>query len=492
MNSIALIFCSLTAFGQIRAGESPSGLKAGWKTEADGYVSYIAQVPPDIAAKMATEGREMALDIPDFLQGRVNRVVWRIGVEDVEREPSEAELRSMPREVFPRSGANSVGPGLSNLGGNAIGNGGPVMIDSPRPGAMMLSAAGASRLADSDPTLPPVPSLAQNYPSSTRASQTSQFDMPRSGLGSGAGGNLATPGPSLGINPVLPRQDTLPPSNSKPLFGPQLPPTSTYTGGQVTVTGAPTGAGTQNSWNDTRTGATSGQYGTNNPIANGNFGNPNNYLPSNAGSGLSGPANSYSANNPQGYPATTTGLNGGTGYPGSNSQYQYNAANPSSYTNGASRPDAYLASSNNYPATPYAANPYSGTSSPSPYPYPLAPQTAPGWNNGTYPPAGANAAGNYPGMSPNPGMMPPTQYMASLPQAPPLNTRTVVDGTRRTTSSRDDIPYENVPATPPSYVVALLVASLVGNFYLVMLLNTLLQRYRNLQASSRGTTSLAI
>ncbi len=477
MNSVALLLLwTLAAIGQISAGATPQGVKAGWKPETDGSMSYIAQVTPQIAEQMATQGQEMALDIPDFLQGRVNRIVWRIGLADVEREPSEAELRSLPpRQIFPKSGENPFAHGgLSTLSDQTTGN--TVLIDSPRPGSVMLPTAGVGRASDNDPTLPPVPSLAQSFTSpSARASQANQLDMYRSGAGSNNGGSFS----NSGVAPVLPRTDTFP-SNSKPVFGPPPPPTSGYTGGQVTVTGTPTGTGNTNAWNDNRLGSSMGQNGANAPLANGNFGNPNNYGPTGSSGVFSAPNPSYATTNPQGYPATSSTPNGGYTYP--NSSTQNNAVVQPNYANANTSPDALFASNN----FNYGANPYSNGGPPQLYPQ-ASPATQP-WNN----PYAANGT-NYTGMMPNQGVMsPPVPYIANNPQLSTIPTRPMVDGTRRTMDSRDNLAYENIPATPPSYVVALLLASLVGNAYLVMLLNQLLQRYRALQASSRGSTSLAI
>jgi hypothetical protein len=483
MNSIASLLFTMAAtmagVGQLGNGGTPPGVKAGWKIESDGSMSYIGQVTSEIAQQMSTQGQEMALDIPDFLQGRVSRIVWRIGSEEVEREPSEAELRAMPaRQVLPPG----VGNGLTSGGLTSLSDRSSaitVPIDSPRPSAMTMPALGTARAADSDPTLPPVPSLAQSYASPTaRAAQANSGDMFRSGV------NTGSVLPSLGMGPGLPGKDTLPPGTSKPVFGPQLPPAG-YTGGPITVTGSSAGTGAGNNWNDARLGATSGQYANSNSLANGNFGNPNNFG-ANTGNTYSAPQSSIYPNGSQANSAAAGSPNNSLGYAGTNGQF--NSTAQPTYSNAYARPDAQIASSNPGYASPYPA---------------INPQQQ-------YPPNGqvANAQGavaaqpwnapytmpatNYSAM-PNTGAVPSTvPYMASATQPPPTVTRNMVDGTRRTTSSSDDDVYPSVSATPPSYVVALLLASLVGNFYLVMLLNQLLQRYRSLQASSRGSTSLAM
>ncbi len=423
MNSIALFLWTIAASAQIGANPAPAGVKYGWKHEDDGSMSYIGQVTPAIAHEMESRGEEIAIDIPDFLRGRVNRVVWRIGTLDVEREPTEAELRATPpRQVLPNSGQNPNAQGnLTSLGDRSTGQ--VMMIDPQRAGSMTLPTAGTGRANDSDPSLPPVPSLAQTYPSpSTRSSLNSQFDMPRSNpTGSNSFG--------LGTTPVLPRQDTLP-STSGGFIGPQLPPG--YTTGQVTVTGSPSGTGGTNAWNDSRFGSNPSSFGTSNPISNGNFGNPNNYGPSSgSGSQFSSPSNSgYSVPNSSGFASPTSSSNA---YLPSNANTQFSGTNPQSYSGTNQRPDAYLA---NNPG--YSPNPYGAASVPPPY--------SPG---STTAPLGSN------------GYVPGTNYTA-------------------------------MPASQSYAVTLLLLVSFVGNVYLIMLLNQLWHRYRALQASSRGATSLAI
>jgi hypothetical protein len=94
--------------------------------------------------------------------------------------------------------------------------------------------------------------------------------------------------------------------------------------------------------------------------------------------------------------------------------------------------------------------------------------------------------------------LPTTNVLASnapvaVPTAPPVYNRPMVDGSRRTlgADNLDDYPA-NYPSSSPSFLFALmLLISIVGNIYLIILLNQLLMRYRSLQAASRGMNSLA-
>jgi hypothetical protein len=491
MNSIASLLFTMAALGQIGnggvgMGGTPPGVKAGWKIESDGSMSYIGQVTAEIAMQMSTQGKEMAIDIPDYLQGRISRVVWRIGSEEVEQEPSEAELRAMPaRQMLPPNSGNGLG-GLTSLSDRSSAI--TVPIDSPRSNSMTtmtMPTLGTTRATDSDPTLPPVPSLAQSYPSSTaRAAQANSPDLYRTGV------NTGSSGPSLGLGSALPNRDTLPPGTSRPVFGPQLPPAG-YTGRPITVTGTSTSNGTSTNWNDSQLGTNSGQYNNNslsnnNPLANGTFGTPNTYGGVNTGNAYAAPQSSVYPNGSNGYTGTVGSQPGASGYPVNGQFTSTNAASQPGYSNtyGANtigRPDALMASSNpNYP-----------TSYPSNNQQPMYPTGQQGTPPSPWNPPYAAPTNNY-GTTANTGVVQPTVPLMASNLPPSVVNRTMVDGTKRTTSSTDDIDYSHVSPTPPSYVVVLLLASLVGNFYLVMLLNQLLQRYRSLQASSRGSTSLAI
>jgi len=476
MNGIALLIWIVASTGQLGASPTMPGVKYGWKPESDGSMSYIAQVTPEIANQMASGGQEIALDVPDFLQGRVNRVVWRIGAGDVEREPSQAELQANPRQAFPNSGQNLRGPGsLTNLSDAA---GQTVMIDPLRSNAATFPS-NVGRASDNDPTLPSVPSLAQTYPPVSSRNGLNNLDMPNmNGFSSS----------------TLPKP-TLPPGSSSPFIGPTLPPGFNNT--PTTVTGAPstfTGTNTYsdsrlsnppNSFGSTASGTTYGtntsgvnvhgsnanspnQYGTNgsntyganNALATGNFGNPQNYAPTGYGtsspqSGTTGYSPSPNFSSPTGSPYANTQLNG------MNQQY----------------------------LQPYS-QPYASSTNP---PVLLA------QNGQGYPPSNSNY-----GVNPGQPVAGTQQYAQNpvYPQSPSLLASNQLPGATRpgTIDPRLNESYPN--GLPPGYgsmnsqnsflVPFLLLISIVGNLYLFMLLTNLLQRYRTLQASSRGLSSLGV
>ncbi len=458
MNGIALLILTVASTGQLGASPTMPGVKYGWKPESDGSMSYIAQVTPEIANQMASVGQEIALDVPDFLQGRVNRVVWRIGIGDVEREPSQAELQANPRQVFPNSGQNLRGPGsLSNLNDAA---GQTVMIDTTRSNAASFPS-NVGRESDNDSNLTSAPSLlAQTYPPASA----------RTGLN-----NLEMPNNNNFQSSTLPKS-TLPPATAAPFIGPTLPPG--YNNALTTVTGAPsTFTGTNNntygdnrlsnnpnSFGSTANGTTYGtntsgvsvygsntnspsNYGTSNPLTNGNFGNSQNYNPT-----------GYGNSSPQ---------TGNTGYSP--------APNFSSPT-----------------SSPYANTQLSGTNQ---QPVLFA------QNGQGYPPSSSNN-GMYPGQQgvvapqygPNPAYPypPPSPLLANNPV--PGATRPGVGDTRYNQNYPTQVPqtYDSMASQNSFLVPFLLLISIVGNLYLFMLLTNLLQRYRTLQASSRGLSSLGV
>jgi len=477
MNSIALFLWTVALTGQVGADATSLGVKFGWKPESDGSLSYIAQVTPQIASQMATGGQEIVLDIPSYLQGRVNKVIWRIGSNDVEREPSEAQLMAAPRSMLP----NAFSPRkLTNLNENS---GQTVMIDPQRNSPPTLPTGG--RLGDSIPSLASVPSLdlAQNYQTpNSRTGFNSQFDMPSTT----APGSFSASNTGFGNNSVLPRQDTMS-TNSGVVYGPTLPPGYNYTGGQVTVTGTSVNPGTTNGF-DSRRGSNSNTYGSNSSFSNDNFGNPNNYNSGNlgqSGSYSTPSSTNFSNSNQSGFPnASSTPYSNPNSYP--NSQTQQGNTNATNFNYGLQGPDARYASNQNAYSPPPSMIPYNGNS-----------------NNG-YPTVG-NPNTNYGGVLPNqmatnqvvPAPMfqnQPPLLLGNNSMAGGVSTPSVVDPNRRT-SSRSDFDERNYPLQTngsSNYLVPLLfLVSLVGNVYLVMLLNQLLQRYRNLLASTRST-SLAL
>jgi hypothetical protein len=491
MTGIAYTILLLATTAQLGVSGVPVGSKYGWKIENDGSMSYIAQVTPEVASVMAQQGQEIAVPIPDFLQGRVRQVVWRIGISEVEREPSEAELLSDPRSILPR-GVSPLGAGtLSTLSDRT---GSTVPIDPVRVTPNTMPTSGTSRLQGSDASLEP-PQLAQNYAASpARSNFNNTYDPTR--LSSTTGGYSSTP--TMNNSSVLPRNDGYSyaySTGSQPV-GPTLPPG--YTGSNITVTGTPT-----TSWNNgNNTSTTYGgmnAWNSNNStgsLSGGNFGNTNGY-----GTNASVPSLNYS---------TPSGYGNATSTYGSTSTTQ---------------PNAYLAQNNFGTATPNSAypnqSPYNGVAANG---FNNNGITANGYNvnNGTGVGLGNNGMGSTPyGTNP----MPNYNYSATTPYGPnpsmvgtygtgygampalapsllasnlsptPVTRPSMIDETKRTIGREyDDYPrdYATPTAGSASLLVILLLVSVVGNVYLIALLNQLLQRYRALQAGSRSTTSLAV
>lgn len=501
MNGIIVFLSIVASSAQIGGATSPPDVKYGWKPENDGSLSYIAQVTPEIAHQMATKGDEITLTIPDFLQGKVTNIVWRIGSRDVERDPSEAELRAAPRTLQQRPG------GLTNLNNS---NGQTVPIDPMRSGATMLSTAGTGRMSDTDPSLTSVPSLslAQNFQSPTnRPGVNSQFDSP----------SFSSPGnfSSSSNDSVLPKQPS-PFSSSSPIsssspssfVGPTLP--RGYTGGPATVSGS--SSSNANPYYDSRSNSPGSYSSTNSlatgSLATGNFGNSNNFVPGNQ---FSSPNNAaYSTLPPASYSTATSST-----YPQTNSSSfansQFNSSNPQNYSSPLASPDARFASNHssytsnpNYASNPnHVAPPYSNTNG-SQTMAPVnnqIPNYSNGYAQGTNPPSSnagpipytqptyAQPAYAQPAYAQPPVLLSninPSQAFAARQQGVNPNSRTLNYG-------NDAFQNFESQATQQGYLIPLLfLVSMVGNVYLVILLNKLLERYRTLQASSRGTSSLAM
>ncbi len=233
MNGIALFTLLLATTAQLGANAAPADAQYGWKIEPDGSLSYIAQVTPATASEMALRGEEIAVSIPDFLQGSVKQVVWRIGTLPVERDPSEAELRANPRQVLPRG--SSLAPGsLSTLSDRT---GMTVPIDPVRVSGNPIQTAATNRLSDGSSGIDAPPQLVQNFSTNgSRSNLNNAFDSTRNGVG-GSGFS--------GIPTMPTNSQTLPPNNnlytytnSNGFVGPTLPPG--YTGSNITISGTPT------------------------------------------------------------------------------------------------------------------------------------------------------------------------------------------------------------------------------------------------------------
>ncbi len=483
MNSIALLIWIVATSGQV--GAVP-GFKVGWKPDDKGRgLCYIVQVTPDVSNAIATGGQELAVDIPDYLQGKVSQVVWRTGLSDVEREPSTAELQANPRAYLPSSAQNTRGPGsLTNLSDSS---GQMVNLDPVRSNAAFPVNVG--READLDPTMPAVPSLgslAQNF--STPNSRNSFGNPDPTGTfppNSNSSNSLTMPkttstypAPSSFHGPTLPSG-----YNNTPLTTAGTP--STFTGpnpnnsnpygsnpnsnfGSGTNSGL--GANSNNVYGPNTTpvtvaanpngvnpyGATN--YGQGNGISAGTFGGGNNYQPT--GTGNTFPPSGNNAYNPANQNVFSSAANSPYTNPYTNTQLNGTNASPPYYPN--SRPD-YLVSQN----------------------LPMNSATNPG-----YPGASTSSGYGPPPYLPSSGFNQQPQLMANTP--PPIRQNST-DANRWNENYGNRLPLGSESVSAPNYFATLfLLVSLVGNAYLFWLLTNLLQRYRTLQANSRGLSSLGV
>ncbi len=462
------------------------GVREGWKVEAnDGSISYIVQVTPQQVSDIALAGSELKVSIPDFLQGVASNVILRIGSAEVEREPSEAEIRARMQSSLPRG--NRLGAGsLTTLSDSAKG---AVNIDPMRVTPSTIPTAGTTSLTDTPPSLttPPPNTLAQNFPnSSSRSSFNNTFPDPtRTASNTGINGFSNSAAGAA----VMPRNDNSLYSNN--FVGPTLPPG--YTGGNTTVssTAAPSGVSTgYNQWNTQSTYSNS----SSSPLANGNFGNANNF-PSGSYSNI--PSLNYSTPTNNAFNGVSnngmTGVNASS-YPGSTNSYTaVNGYNNMPGQNGLYSPNTQLASntplgsSQSYSSNPNMTNGFGMN----------------GANNNTMmQPVGPPMSNvvSYPtGQSMN---LPNNSYPnnSALASGYPVNTYLNNNGVGSSINPnvrtpRSELEYQRDYGQSSSLnfmFVLFLLASAVANVYLLMQLNHLLQRYRSLQAASRGTNSFAV
>jgi hypothetical protein len=472
-------------------GQTPVSVKVGWKVdEADGLFCYIAQVTPADAMVIASTGAELAAPVPDFLQGRVQKVMWRIGISDVEREPSEEELRASFRSNSLRNGFSGIGSG--NLTTMSERTGQTVPIDPQRVTNVPLPASSTKSLSDSEIT--PPPAFAQNFPSATtRMASNSGFDASsRPGF---------TPPPmSTNTTPVMPSSTYNNGSSTygngtldSGFVGPPLPPG--YTGGSVTVKGSPQPTYGSNNSLPTSTYAAGSNY------ANGGF---NNFgTPSNLGSNYNSASNfpSLNPNSNYSYPSGNQFSTNGFGTTPTMSNGNFGQSNGMPYGNPAYRPDALTASNNfpnnggfsgqsNYPNNGLGPNgmmqiPNNGFGN-----VPNGNFTSTGMNTG-----GSNFGGFNQGLGgnmPSPGLnnnFPSLASNVGLGPAP-VGTRNPIDSSKPTMGGDDN--YRDRTIYPPSssnfMVGILLLVSFVLNIYLLFQLANFLQRYRTLLAANRGTS----
>jgi hypothetical protein len=461
-------------------GATVEGVKEGWKIEAnDGSISYIVQITPQQVSNIAQSGGELKIGIPDFLQGVASNVILRIGSSDVEREPSEAQIRAQTQRNLPRD--NRLGAGsLTTLSDST---GGAVMIDPMRVTPNTIPTAGASTLSDTGTgfATPPASALAQNFPgSSSRSNFNNPFTDPaRTASNTGLGSyNNSTQNTT-----VMPRTDTSPYGNS--FVGPTLPPG--YTGGNVTVSSNPAVPGANTGYNQWNT--PTNNNGSSTPLANNNYANQNNY-----------PAGTYNSVPSLGY-STLPNNNSNGNFMNSAPSFNTNALNSNAYTpniagqSGTYPPAAYTASNHSLGATPnFSQNPNTsvGMGVTGYNNHLMQPPVVSAMNNnGMYNSGQPSVTTSYQHPSPGMNTYQPSAYLSSnigIPSSTPS-----INPNQRTIRSDADYAREyGQPSSLNFMFVLFLLASAVANVYLLMQLNHLLQRYRSLQATSRGTSSYAV
>ena len=109
----------------------------GWGTDRDNKFCIIIQIAPDKITEFArtARGQELSEDIPEEIRNRVQRVVFRVGNEPVERIPANPQSLADNR--------SSPNPTIMNLdGSNPSSLGTLTPIDKPRSPGIYTAAQG--------------------------------------------------------------------------------------------------------------------------------------------------------------------------------------------------------------------------------------------------------------------------------------------------------------------------------------------------------------
>ncbi len=276
--------------GQIETASVTSGVNGvsdGWKIDRDGTLTYIVQLSPQMATDIATRGEEIKIPVPTNLQGIAENVLIRIGNAQVERELTDEQLRSRQQQ---RLRSDTRNAGITDLNSmSSRSSGGVVPIDPQRSPAAILPTSnssasarstendlamqvpfgappslGSSRFGSaSNETLPPstIPTNQQTLPPTVPPS----FAQPNSGSPSGLSNGLGNNGTTQltdgfntlrnGLNQAANNSMVNPNVYTNQLNGTTTPSNFTngsaanssfpanqaapYTGGNVTVLGAP-------------------------------------------------------------------------------------------------------------------------------------------------------------------------------------------------------------------------------------------------------------
>ena len=128
-----LLVSSSAEFQQLP--EAAPECRIGWGTDpADESMYMVIQLAPEAIAHFAADGKSMELEslIPKGLQGRLQKVIIRVGTGPVEQSPPESELDRLPALSTNRSVPGAAV--IANLDRRS-----PVSIDTPRSSERSMS-----------------------------------------------------------------------------------------------------------------------------------------------------------------------------------------------------------------------------------------------------------------------------------------------------------------------------------------------------------------
>lgn len=175
----------------------------GWGTDRDNKFCLIIQIPPDkiMEFSQGSHGQEFPADFPEELRSRVQRVVFRVGNEPVERIPAnpqtlaENRIPANPATVYlDRSTSSSVGSLAT--------------IDQPRPTILAANQGGPGY---SNSGVFPPSNLNQNVLPTSPLTATDNFAPSRT---PGGGSNLNSAPTSDRFVASSAQQDFLPDTNN--------------------------------------------------------------------------------------------------------------------------------------------------------------------------------------------------------------------------------------------------------------------------------------
>lgn len=116
----------------------------GWKTDDDGKFAMIMQIAPDAIAEFArgSRGQEIPADIPPEIQARIQKIILRVGTNEVERIPA-----TLPPLVNNRNGNGNAH--LATLNNNApIDSRTPISVNIDPQRSEVLPTAGQGNMSN--------------------------------------------------------------------------------------------------------------------------------------------------------------------------------------------------------------------------------------------------------------------------------------------------------------------------------------------------------